>query len=550
MPSLSPRPASAAALVAALLLSASLAGCGLPPMPPRAASQALDTQQALQTRLGQALQPLQQAHPDLSGIHALSDAYAAYAARALLARAAERTLDVQYYIWRNDITGHLLLDELLRAADRGVRVRLLLDDGGTSGMDATLAALDQHPAIEVRLFNPFALRTPKYLGYLTEFSRTQRRMHNKSFTADSQASIVGGRNIGDEYFAATDGVLFADLDVMAIGAVVPSISREFDRYWASASAYPVASLLPVMPDYAVQHAYEGLHADASRPEAQAYVHAVAQSRFSQDLVAGSLPLQWAPATLVSDDPAKVLSQAQPQHLLLPQLLPVIGEPQKQLDLISPYFVPTEAGVNAFAQLQRQGVRVRILTNSLEATDVAAVHAGYEKYRKPLLQSGVQLYEMRRQLDLRPQTAAAQAAAAAAAKGEKRAAPSPAAVGSGAGSSTGSSGASLHAKTFAIDGQRLFVGSFNFDPRSALLNTELGLVIEDAAMAGEITQSLDQHLPRMAYQVQLNEKQQLSWTSQNPQPPHENQTTTTEPGTSWWQRVMVRILSWLPIEGFL
>lgn len=537
------------ALVAALLLSATLAGCGLPPMPPRTASQALDAEQSLQTRLGQALLPLQQAHPDLSGIHSLSDAYDAYAARALLARAAERTLDVQYYIWRNDITGHLLLDELLRAADRGVRVRLLLDDGGTSGMDAVLAALDQHAGIEVRLFNPFVLRTPKYLGYLTEFSRTQRRMHNKSFTADSQASIVGGRNVGDEYFAATDGVLFADMDVMAIGTVVPDISREFDRYWGSASAYPVSSLLPAMPDYAVQRAYEGLHADATRPEAQAYVHAVAQSRLSQELMAGSLPLQWASATLVSDDPAKVLSQAKPRDLLLTQLLPVIGEPKKQLDLISPYFVPTEAGVKAFAQLQQQGVRVRILTNSLEATDVAAVHAGYEKYRKPLLKSGVQLYEMRRQLDLRPQTAAAQAAALAV-KGEKRAAPSPASIGSGAGSAAGSSGASLHAKTFAVDGQRLFVGSFNFDPRSALLNTEMGLVIEDAAMASAITKSLDQHLPRMAYQVQLNEEQQLRWTSEDPQPPHAIQTLSTEPGTSWWQRAMVRILSWLPIEGFL
>ena len=260
---------------------------------------------------------------------------------------AQRTLDVQYYIWRGDTTGHLLLDELRRAADRGVRVRLLLDDGGTAGLDTQLGALDQHPQIEVRLFNPFAQRTPKALGYVTDFSRTQRRMHNKSFTADSQASIVGGRNIGDEYFAATDGVLFADLDVVAMGPVVADISHAFDQYWASASAYPAASLLPPLPDYAVARAYEALATEVQRPEAQAYVRAVAQSPFTRELLAGRLPLQWARATLVSDDPAKVLCQVPKEGLLITQLTPAIGQPQRQLDLVSPYFVPTEAGVRAW-----------------------------------------------------------------------------------------------------------------------------------------------------------------------------------------------------------
>ena len=213
-------------------------------MPQRTETHAISAEESRQTLLGQGLAPLEQIHPGKSGIHFLPDAYDAFAARALLARAAQRTLDVQYYIWRNDTTGHLLLDELLLAADRGVRVRLLLDDGGTGGLDATLSALDQHSNIEVRLFNPFALRTPKALGYLTEFSRTQRRMHNKSYTADSAASIVGGRNIGDEYFAATDGVLFADLDVVTTGSVVQEISREFDRYWNSPSAYPPPASCP------------------------------------------------------------------------------------------------------------------------------------------------------------------------------------------------------------------------------------------------------------------------------------------------------------------
>lgn len=552
----------APALLAALGLTSLLAGCSLPPMPERTPSQAISTEASAQTQLGQALAPLQQQHPNLTGIYPLADAYAAYAARALLARAAQRTLDVQYYIWRNDTTGHLLLDELLRAADRGVRVRLLLDDGGTSGMDALLAAIDQHPQLEVRLFNPFAQRTPKFLGYVTDFSRTQRRMHNKGFTADGQASIVGGRNIGDEYFAASDGVLFADLDVVAVGTVVPDIGREFDRYWNSASAYPASSVLPAMPESAVAKAHESLHTEASRPEAQAYVNAVAHSVFSRDLLSGKLALAWAPTTLVSDDPAKVLSQSAPEDLLLAQLPPAIGTAKKQLDLVSPYFVPTDAGVRAFAALRQQGVRVRILTNSLEATDVAAVHAGYEKYRKPLLEQGVELYEMRRQLNLHPRVLQgqpqeqAQAAHEAmrdanSAEPQRRQAPSPASIGSGSGSGAGgSSGASLHAKTFAVDGERLFVGSFNFDPRSAMLNTEQGLVINHPGLAQQVSGSLEQYLPYMAYQVQLDGRNKLSWTASDPRPPHAQQVFSKEPGTSWLQRAMVKIMGWLPLEGLL
>ncbi len=198
------------------------------------------------TRLGKAAAPLLGAHPGLSGIHILRDARNAFAARSLLASAAERTLDVQYYIWRNDQSGTLLMKALVDAADRGVRVRLLLDDNNTSGLDALLAATDAHPRIEVRLFNPFAVRRPRAIGYLTEFPRLNRRMHNKSFTADNQVTIIGGRNVGDEYFGATDGVLFADLDAIAIGPVVGEVSNDFDRYWARDSSYPADRLLPAV----------------------------------------------------------------------------------------------------------------------------------------------------------------------------------------------------------------------------------------------------------------------------------------------------------------
>lgn len=521
-----------------------LAGCSLPPLAGRSESTALPPEAAQATLLGQALAPLLHQHPGLTGIHALSDARNAYAARALLARVAQRTLDVQYYIWRDDTTGHLLLDELRQAADRGVRVRLLLDDGGTAGLDTQLSALDQHPQIEVRLFNPFAQRTPKALGYVTDFSRTQRRMHNKSFTADSQASIVGGRNIGDEYFAATDGVLFADLDVVALGPVVADIAHSFDQYWASASAYPVASLLPPLPDYAVARAYEALATEVQRPAARAYARAVAQSPFTRELLAGRLPLRWARATLVSDDPAKVLGQVPKEGLLITQLAPAIGQPQRQLDLVSPYFVPTEAGVRALAGLRQQGIAVRVLTNSLEATDVAVVHAGYARYRHPLIQAGVQLYELRRQIgaddadDAEPMPDPRSPAAAPAGK-----------AGVGSGSRPGSSGSSLHAKTFAVDGERIFVGSFNFDPRSAHLNTEMGLLIDSPEMALQMSRMLDQSLPAAAYHVQIDAQGRLSWTTESGKPPVPL-TTTTEPGSTAFKRLMLRVLGWLPIEGLL
>lgn len=235
----------------ALLCSLLLAGCTLPPLEGRTHSSAPSAAETADTPLGRALAPLLAAHPGRSGIHPLSDPRDAFAARAMLANAAERTLDVQYYIWRNDLTGTLLFEALHDAADRGVRVRLLLDDNGTSGLDHWLATLDAHPLIEVRLFNPFVVRRPKAIGYLSDFARANRRMHNKSFTSDNQATIVGGRNIGDEYFAASEGMLFADLDVLAVGPVVDEVSRDFDRYWASDSAYPVTGILPAASETAL-----------------------------------------------------------------------------------------------------------------------------------------------------------------------------------------------------------------------------------------------------------------------------------------------------------
>ncbi len=473
------------------------------------------------TRLGRAISPWVEAHPGKSGIYPLPDGRDAFAARALLAQAAERTLDVQYYIWQKDMTGTLLFEALHAAADRGVRVRLLLDDNNTSGLDTILAALDSHPNIQVRLFNPFVIRKPRWIGYVTDFFRLNRRMHNKSFTADNQVTIIGGRNIGDEYFGATEGTLFVDLDVMAVGPVVNAVSNQFDRYWASESSYPADRLLPPA-DPALLAKLESAASLAERdPAAAAYVHAIRNSSFVRDLVQGRLELLWASTRMVSDDPAKGLGLAPPEALLPQRLKKIIGEPTAELDLVSPYFVPTAAGVEAFAALAKQGVKIKVLTNSLEATDVAIVHAGYAKRRKPLLEAGIKLYEMRR---------ASQNTGTSKSAGL-----------------VGSSSSSLHAKTFSVDRSRVFIGSFNFDPRSAELNTELGFVIDSPALAQQIEVAFNNNILIKAYEVRLSDNGQMYWIERQEGDLVQH---NTEPGNSFWQRTGVWLISLLPIEWLL
>jgi putative cardiolipin synthase len=517
------------ALITLCLAAAVTAGCdSLPSLENRTVSTAFaDTSE---TRLGKAVAAAVAANPGKSGIHSLQDARDAFAARMLLARAAERSLDVQYYIWKNDLSGKLLFGELAEAADRGVRVRLLLDDNPTSGLDETLAALEAHPNIEVRLFNPFVAMTRKWrvLGFLTDFSRLNRRMHNKSFTADNQVTVVGGRNVGDEYFGATDGVVFSDLDVLAIGPVVKDVSQQFDQYWASDSAYPVDRLLPrVPPEQAglVESAAALVERD---PAAAAYVEAVRQSEFVQELIGQRLKFDWASTRMVTDDPGKGLGLASEHELIGTHLKEAIGDPVTDVALVSPYFVPGEVGTDLFVSMAKRRVRVRVLTNSLEATDVVPVHAGYAKRRKPLLEAGVQLYELR---SLVPQ-------------GAHHERDYRLHLGSGG---SGSSASSLHAKTFAVDHARVFVGSFNFDPRSVHLNTELGFVIESPDMARRIEAAFDTRIVLAAYEVRMSDAAELVWIERDGA---HNQTRTIEPGTTAWDRGLINFLSVLPIDWLL
>jgi putative cardiolipin synthase len=335
-----------------------LAGCAsLPTDYTRIPSMALSDTQG--TLLGQRTGRLLAAQPGMSGVLPLQRGTDAFLARLALAEAAEKSLDIQYYIWHADTTGKVLAESILRAAQRGVRVRLLLDDIGTAADDRTLLAIDGQANIEVRLFNPIAARSTKLLGLLADFSRANRRMHNKSFTADSQVMIVGGRNIGDEYFGARQDVEFADLDLLAIGPVVGDVSRQFDHYWNSPLAYPITALSRDSPGQeATQQALAGLRAFVEAQREGRYAQALQDSGLAEGLASGSLPFSYAPARVMADDPLKLLGQAADEapHLLR-ALLPEFEALRKELVLVSAYFVPGDTGVANLRGLVRRGVRV-------------------------------------------------------------------------------------------------------------------------------------------------------------------------------------------------
>lgn len=520
----SARPICSADAPLLAVLAFLLAGCSsLPTLEGRQASTALtDTGD---TRIGQGVQAETAARPALSGIYVLGNPRDAFAARALLARAADRSLDVQYYIWHADTTGYLMFEELWNAAERGVRVRLLLDDNGIAGLDPTIAALDSHGNIEVRLFNPFTNRGFKAIGYLIEFGRLNRRMHNKSLTADTQATIVGGRNIGDEYFGAGENVAFADLDVLAVGPVTREVATAFDEYWNSDSAYPAESIIDqATPDAAATLAAKFAEVRTS-VAATKYIEAIRDTRALKDLLERELQMEWAPARLVCDPVTKTLGKTKDEELLLSRLAEAIGKPETQVDLVSPYFVPGKKGTEFLSGYAKNGIPLRVVTNSLAATDVAAVHAGYAKRREPLLRSGARIYELKPDAGKEERDA----------RRER-------------GDTVGSSSASLHAKTFSIDRNRIFVGSFNFDPRSIRLNTEMGLVIESPKLADDLSTGLDRGIARAAYEVKLGKDGlDLEWIERTGDG---EVRYTKEPKTTFMKRFNVGFLELLPIEWLL
>ncbi len=487
------------------------------------------------TKLGKAVGAQTAAHSGLSGAYPLARGVDAFVARVVLAEGAERSLDVQYYIWHNDVTGRVLLNHLVRAADRGVRVRLLIDDLGTAANDTHLLLIDRYPNFEVRLFNPVAARRARMLGAIADFERVNRRMHNKSFTADAQATIVGGRNIGDEYFEARSDLDFADLDVLAVGPVVRQVSESFDLYWNSPAAIPISAL--VSKQVSQEDLDRGRAALAEFGESQqssAYADALRNSALAKELQAGDLTFFWCSAEALYDDPAKITQAPDDQRThLLPRLGKITDSTQSELLVVSPYFVPGKAGVEYFRRMRARGVRVVVLTNSLAATDVAAVHAGYSRYRWALLEAGVEIYEVK--------------PTAHRTDGNSRRGAS----GSGL---PGSSRASLHAKVFIFDRRALFVGSLNLDPRSAALNTEIGLVLESPELASQAAVEMMAAVSDATYRLELvpsrttaGSTQRIEWVEQEGGREIRH---GTEPDASIWRRFGVWLMSWLPIESQL
>jgi cardiolipin synthase C len=465
--------------------------------------------------------------PGMSAVRLIEQNSMAFGYRAATAASAQRSLDIQYYIWNNDLTGKLVAAEVLRAAERGVKVRVLVDDIDARAKHDLFQVADLHANIEVRIFNPFYSRSG-WFGQLTEWlirgRRLNRRMHNKAWIVDNRVAIVGGRNIGDEYFGASDQSNFADLDLVLAGPIVDRISASFDEYWNNPNAVPVDRFerKPPPPEalpQLIEDAHEYRRTASDRP----YLVALQDVQKRADMLAAQPPpLKVREIELLVDDPAKVgveLSEGESSRVM-EGLERTMQRAEREVLIVSAYFVPGEAGTRRFAELEQRGVRVVVQTNSLAATDVAAVHTGYMRYRKDLLRAGVELYETKNLADSDA--------------GRRRI------------SVTGSSGASLHTKAIIVDDRWVYIGSMNIDPR-ANLNTEMGVLIESTVLARQVRGQFERSItPELSYRVEL-EDGKLVWYDRIGE---QDRRSTTEPDASTWRRIGVNLLRALPIESQL
>ncbi|MEL0619758.1 phospholipase D family protein [Psychrobacter proteolyticus] len=483
---------------------------------------------ASSTDLVSAISAQNDIHPDLSGYHPIVTGANAFAARSILTDMATRNIDAQYYIWHNDQAGQLLLKDLWDAAERGVIVRLLLDDFNNSAkFDQHLLRFASHPNIAVRIINPLMHRKFPTLNYVTGLPRINRRMHNKSMTFDKQITIIGGRNIGNEYLSNDQSSQFADLDVLLIGKVVADIDNSFYDYWSSPLSFDIETLAEfdddVTPDFL--KALDKLGLDEENNEGSSltvYKAAIKDSTIDSDLINKRVPFRWTDMQFLSDDVGKLSKTVPADTNLVHQLRNLLGSPTKKLTIISSYFVPTKDGVDTLVKLAEAGVDIKILTNSFDATDVTAVHSGYSQWRPRLLRSGVKIYELK-------STAAE----------EKR--------DNKLWRARSQSSTSLHAKTFAVDDYQVFIGSYNVDPRSANINTEMGVIINDDELARQLHGALSDDLLNQAYEVKLLENGNLQWHTMEK---GEKVVYDSEPRVDMGDHVWLTIMSWLPIDWLL
>ena len=519
-----------------------LAGCGnLPPQAPHEPTHALASNTGLPlAALVDASRPKDDKRPSLSGFRLLGSSEAAYGSRMALIDAATKTLDLQYYTIHYDSSTEALMERLREAARRGVRVRLLLDDFNAVGKNVAVLRLDLEPGIEVRMFNPVSgprsSQAGRILGSLFDFKRIQQRMHNKILVADNTLAVAGGRNLGDAYFGQSDTSNFLDLDLLVAGPMVTELSHSFDAYWNDIRAYPVRNVLsgndlkafyadpapapPAASSAGTQTRVASAPVDAAdtTPAAPAVVegHPVpGATAMAREIQSGTLALAWAPSALLVDKPTKIapenpLDESDRDDNVVDGVLNIVTRAQKEVLIISPYFVPGPRMMEVFTTLRQRGVRVRVLTNSLASNDAPLAHVGYARYRQPLLEAGVELFEMR-----------------AEGKTQQRFF-----------GSTPDSRASLHTKALVIDSRLLVVGSMNLDLRSQLQNTELGMVIRSrklsAAMEAAIDQSLDD-----SYELSLQDGQ-LRWTTPSETPGQPGEVLSSEPDARMGLKILLKL----------
>ncbi|MGI9203729.1 MAG: phospholipase D family protein [Woeseiaceae bacterium] len=485
--------------------------------PKTATSAFIDTSE---TQLGRQIAETLAEHDGVSGFLPLEDGVDALAMRFALAERAERSIDTQYFLIHNDVVGRAFVEALLRAANRGVRVRLLLDDIHTDGLDPGLAILDVHPNIEVRLFNPFGNRSVKAMN-AGSLGRLVRRMHNKSFTVDNQVTIIGGRNICDEYFGAPGAASFGDLDVAGIGPIVNDVSVMFDEYWNHRSALPMPALtkMPEEPEQALADLQSALAQSRTEIGTSKYAAAVRSSIY-ETLHGDKRAITFAPYSLVYDSPDKSLPGADESAAsIAASLRDSITDVEQELLIITPYLVLRNQELQGFQDLRDRDIDITVLTNSLAANNHTISHSGYKPARKSLLKMGVKIYETRADARL---------------AGDE-------------GIDRDAAKTTLHAKAFVVDQRRLFIGSFNWNQRSKNLDTEMGVIIESSELATAFAERLHAIDLEKTYEVYLNENGRLRWKGvENGQ----QVILSKEPQTSWWHRFTASFLSILPIKSQL
>jgi putative cardiolipin synthase len=505
-------------VVAALVVSS----CALPKNVVRPPSSAiLDTQQ---TTLGALIAPAVAAHPGESGFLLYNTGEGAVQARVALADAAQSSIDAQYYHWAGDTLGRVILARLIEAADRGVRVRLLLDDYDNKGHDVAFETLDAHPNIEVRVFNPYARGTMRVLQYIGRFNELNRRMHNKVFVADGKVAVIGGRNLSDDYFGMGKKLSFRDFDLLAIGPVVTQAEGAFDLYWNSRWAYPISSLAKPAPRAKREQTLSTFHEKLKEDLAQ-FPYALPRDR--NDALAWLERFRgkaiWGPAEVVYNDPSRAGKPSKaPPGVVWERMRALAQQAQHEIVAENAYLVPEQKHAPGYRELRDRGVTLRLLTNSLASTDVVPVNAHYAKTRPELVDMGVELYEMK------PWAASRELYLAHAAKSKAH--------------------LSLHGKAAVFDRKIVFVGSFNLDPRSAALDTETVFVVQSPELAAQLLEAFATDFePANAWRIgKVAGKRDVAWITEQPGRP------VVEPHdpASTWRRFVRSIQKALPIRSLL